>query len=629
MADMSALEKYSRQRRADAIADGKDLNKKEFRSDGYTNMLNKYGTSQDNSRSYTYYPEKIEMDLELTRLYEGNGLFAKIIDRPSEEAVKNGFDIDFGDEDITEYVEEKLDDLDYEDKFATAEKWARLYGGAIIVMLIDDGRGLEEPVDWDAATKISEMRVFERAVVEPDYSTLYTFNFEDSINKGIAFAEPEFYQVYSTYGNFRVHRTRCLVFRNGRLPEKTMDSRYRYWGIPEYIRIREALREVSTAHEDGVKILERSAQAIYKMKNLASMLSTDQGEDQVVRRLQAIDMARDILNSIAIDTDGEDYDFKQLTMSGVKDVLDSTCTMLSAVSEIPQTVLFGRSPAGENATGEADMENYYNLIERIQKQNMKRNSRIVINMILKEGHAEGIITEIPKYKVRFASLKTMNDTDRANYEKTVADTEFVRAQTHQIYLQNQVEDISEVRENLKDNENFDITDEPDDDDLFSNMPQAIQPTPEEIAIANELNQPDEHNDSENEPLGSASVIVIKDGKVLVGARRNSEGYCSPGGHIEDGETPEEAAERESQEEFGIVPLDLIPIGREERSSPEYCNNMLYLCDNFTGTAECDGDEMMTTEWHTIPELLEMDLFPPFREGIEMMLDTLGLDGDSP
>ena len=56
--------------------------------------------------------------------------------------------------------------------------------------------------------------------------------------------------------------------------------------------------------------------------------------------------------------------------------------------------------------------------------------------------------------------------------------------------------------------------------------------------------------------------------------------------------------------------------------------MLYLCDNFTGTADCDGDEMMTTEWHTIPELLEMNLFPPFRESIEMMLDTLGLDGDS-
>ena len=52
-------------------------------------------------------------------------------------------------------------------------------------------------------------------------------------------------------------------------------------------------------------------------------------------------MARSILNSIAIDSDGEDYDFKTFSMAGVKDVLDSTCNMLSAVTEIPETILFG------------------------------------------------------------------------------------------------------------------------------------------------------------------------------------------------------------------------------------------------------------------------------------------------
>ena len=87
-------------------------------------------------------------------------------------------------------------------------------------------------------------------------------------------------------------------------------------------------------------------QAIYSMKNLASLLATDDGEDQVVRRLEVIDMARGLLNSIAIDADGENYDFKSISFSGVKDVIDSTCNMLSALTNIPQTLLFGRSPAG-------------------------------------------------------------------------------------------------------------------------------------------------------------------------------------------------------------------------------------------------------------------------------------------
>ena len=63
----------------------------------------------------------------------------------------------------------------------------------------------------------------------------------------------------------------------------------------------------------SVKMLEKSVQAIYGMKNLQELLTTDEGEDVVLRRLRVIDMARNFLNSIAIDSDGETYDFKSMT----------------------------------------------------------------------------------------------------------------------------------------------------------------------------------------------------------------------------------------------------------------------------------------------------------------------------
>ena len=114
-----------------------------YRDDGYTNVLNKYGTSQDNSESYRYEREPIIPDMQLTSLYEGNGLFSKIIDTPAEEAVKHGFNLNLNSDELDNFVEECLDELEWEEKAATAIKWARLYGGSIIVMLINDGRGLE------------------------------------------------------------------------------------------------------------------------------------------------------------------------------------------------------------------------------------------------------------------------------------------------------------------------------------------------------------------------------------------------------------------------------------------------------------------------------------------------------
>ena len=653
------LDRRLKLQRGAAIIEG---TQDKFRQDGYSNMLNKYGTAQDNSTAYQYNQEIVSNDLELIRLYEGNGLFTKIIDRPSEEAVKHGFDINYGDESIAEYVDDRMDALELEEKFSTAEKWARLYGGSIIVMLVDDGRGLEEPLDWNNVRSIEELRVFERAIVQPDYSSMYHFHFMDTLNSKKKFGEPEYYQVFSIYGYFCVHRSRCLIFRNGRLPEHTTNAIYRYWGIPEYVKIKRALRECITSHEDGVKLLERSVQAIYKMKNLANMLSTEDGENKVLQRLQVIDMARGILNSIAIDTDGEDYDFKTLQMSGIKDVIDATCNMLSAVTDIPQTILFGRSPAGMNSTGESDFENYYNMVENIQKQNMKANARTVIDLILKQGALEGAIPEVPKYKMKFAALWSMSDTEKANVEQTKAQTEYTKAQTAQIYMDSNALDPSEVRKSLASEGGFEIeevisdndldlpddvfdlsqtADAPDksifstgdlieiagtdidkkkDDDSGIISIEVVGTGDEEINVGEKIDIELPNEDGEDFP--AAAVIIIKDGKILCASRRNNEGICGPGGHAEDDETPEETAVREAIEEFNIVPLNLLPLGQYKGSSGQYMPSMVYFTDQFSGTPEADGSEMMDERWLSLEELMNEQLFPPFKDSLDMLVDLL-------
>ncbi len=647
----AALDQMRKQHRGADIIDGIQ---DQYRQDGYSNMLNKYGTAQDNSTSYEYGLEEITDDMELTGLYEGNGLFAKIIDRPAEEAVKHGFDINYGDQDIMEYVEDRMDQLDLEDKFATAEKWARLYGGAIIVMLVDDGRGLEEPLDWKNVRSIEELRVFERSLVQPDYVSMNQFHFGDSLRKGQPFGEPEYYHVFSTYGYFTVHRSRCLIFRNGRLPERTSNAIYRYWGIPEYVRMKRELRECITAHGNGGKLLERCVQAIYKMKNLANMLSTEEGENTVLKRLQVIDMARNLLNSIAIDNDGEEYTFESFAMSGVKDILDATCNMLSAVTNIPQTILFGRSPAGMNSTGENDLENYYNMVENIQKQNMKANSRTVIDLILLQGKLEGKIPEIPKYKVRFASLWSMSETEQAAVEKTRADMEYTKAQTAQIYMDSSVLDPSEVRKSLANEGDFDIEEviSAEDLDIPGDVFELGIDTPVHIMDLSDgeeragpdavmsISGTDEEEDSEpdggiihisgantdqSEPR-AAAVLVIHDGRILCASRSNSEGICGPGGKIEAGEEPEEAAVREAQEEFHITPHNLIPIGDNKGSPGLYLPCRIYFTDQFSGLPEADGDEMLNARWMTLQELQGEQLFPPFEESIRMLMDLFGGEG---
>lgn len=632
------------------------------REDGYVNLLNKYGTKQDNSEAYKFEREPVIPDMQLTGLYEGNGLFSKIIDTPAEEALKHGFDLNLKSDELNAFVEDALDDLEWEEKAATAIKWARLYGGALIVMLIDDGRGLEEPVDWEHIRSIDELRVYERSIVQPDYASLYQ---QDYGGKGVGnrvskFGQPEYYYVSSIYGSFKVHESRCLVFRNGVLPEQTSNATYLFWGMPEYVRIRRALRETVTAHTDSVKLLERSVQAIYSMKGLASLLTTDDGENQVLKRLQLVDTSRGLLNSIAIDSEGEQYDFKTFQFSGVKDVIDATCNMLSALTNIPQTILFGRSPAGMNATGDSDFESYYNFVEKIQRLMLKRNLRTLLDVVFRAGIASGDVAEEPDYKLEFKPLWSLSDTEQAAVDQTKAQTALVKAQTAQAYVDMQALDPTEVRRRLASDEEFDVEDiisEDDEDDLLQsllgtepstmsdveaaqkNIEQGQAPGGEEqsATVAPRATPPTTNADAADTDYG-VGVLVVQDGRFLCGTRLKGGSVGGPGGHIEAGESPEDAAIRETREEFGITPKDLMPVAFLSDLKPPYCPSHVFLCTDFDGSIRCADGEMTSPGFITAEKVAELStqnperLFPPFAQSITALLDVLssnpGLTSDA-
>lgn len=673
-----------------------------FRADGYVNLMNRYGTSKDPAEHYHFEREPDIPDDVLTMVYEGNGLFAKIIDTPAEEAIKHGFTLkDVSDQNVEDFYVEALDELDWEEIAMTAIRWARLFGGSIAVMLINDGGRLEDPLNWRNIKSIDDIRVYERAIVQPDYQSMYSYDPSDPFRtRGSRLGMPEFYQVTSRYGNFTVHDSRCLVFQNGILPENATNSLYQLWGIPEYIRIRRALKDAELAHESAPKLLDRSVQAIYKMQGLSSLLATEQGENQVLRRLQVIDMARGMLNSLVIDADGEDYDFKTFQFNGITDVVSASCNMLSAITSIPQTILFGQGVGGMSSTDDTSMENYYNYVERIQKRMLRSNLRYLLSIIFQAGLYTGEVDEVPKINVEFNPLWSLTDSEQADLDQKKAATQLTKAQTVQAYVSMEAIDPSEVRKKLADSDEFDVEtmlDEyEDDEDLFANMPAMEgeensqnptegQPTeqggatPTEEGAADYAEEVDvKEHDTDPGKNGSASpaaapaatklpqdmseeekaeaakasqnpakrpgnsvqgdgdtssppddlkagvgVIVVKDGKILTGTRTTSFGYgllCGPGGHIKVGETPTQAAFRETEEEFGISPKELTPLGRGPAEPDTKIRPYIFLCTDYEGEPNCVDREMAEPEFRTLEELeqLRPSLFQPFADDVALV-----------
>ena len=252
--------------------------------------------------------------------------------------------------------------------------------------------------------------------------------------------------------------------------------------------------------------------------------------------------------------------------------------------------------------------------------------------------------------MEFKPLWNKTEKEQAELEQAKATAALTKAQAAQIYVDMQALDSAEIRRSLAKEESYDIEDvitEEDDLDIAGILEQIgagqesyetenTAATAEEVHPAGEMQaatlprgDPNQNmDDNEPEYDQGAAVLVIHGGRILCGERDDGGGLCGPGGKVEPGETPEEAALREAEEEFGIVPLNILPLGEYKGSPSLYLPSTIYFTDRFRGSPEADREEMKNARWLTLEELKQEKLFPPFEASIQMLLKLLeGKEGD--
>ncbi|MDG9701694.1 NUDIX hydrolase [Streptomyces sp. DH37] len=130
-------------------------------------------------------------------------------------------------------------------------------------------------------------------------------------------------------------------------------------------------------------------------------------------------------------------------------------------------------------------------------------------------------------------------------------------------------------------------------------------------------------DSTTEQPGISAAIVVREGRVLMVRRRVKEGELSwqfPAGGIEAGETPEQAAVRETFEETGLT-VDAVKL-LGERVHPKTGRLMYYVACSTGVEGEArvaDADELAEVAWIThgeIADYVPYGLFEPVQEYLD-------------
>ena len=108
----------------------------------------------------------------LAQMYEDDGILAKIVDMPAEDAAGTGFDLVGIGPAAADYYTAELDRLAWEDAAADAARWQRLFGGAIIIPGVDDGRRLTDPLDPDRVRRVDSLQVFSVSCASRDLTAI-------------------------------------------------------------------------------------------------------------------------------------------------------------------------------------------------------------------------------------------------------------------------------------------------------------------------------------------------------------------------------------------------------------------------------------------------------------------------
>ncbi len=112
------------------------------------------------------------------------------------------------------------------------------------------------------------------------------------------------------------------------------------------------------------------------------------------------------------------------------------------------------------------------------------------------------------------------------------------------------------------------------------------------------------------PIPASCLIVIDDTEKVLLVKRNIEPkkgfWCLPGGFMELGETPEQAALRELKEETGLSGRIEMLLGVTSNNSPQYDTVLMvgYLIKNYSGHHKAGDDASDLAYFHPdeLPEI---------------------------
>lgn len=374
--------------------------------DGLANVLTGRGTSVDRS-TRNFWMRRFTTQDQVEQAYLGSWLHRKIVDVPAQDMTRAGRDWDAEEGDI-EKIEAEEKRLGYWPKLREVVRLGRLGGGAIFIGLGDDQ---SQPLPRTVRPQqVQYLMVLSRwQLTLGDTET-------DPASPG--FMQPRYFEISGLGQQLRIHPSRMVCFHGLPVPTITLGTTAedRFWGMSVVEACDEAVQHATTACAGFAGLIDEAKIDVFRFSGLVDQLSQPDGEAKLTTRVEATTTGKSVHRAVILDADDE-WEQRELTLTGVRDVIITYDARVAGAADIPATRLFGKSPDGENSTGESDLANYFQAIGAKQEMDLRPGiERLDAVMLPSAGVAD------PKLTWNFSPLRVLTEKEQAEIENKEADT---------------------------------------------------------------------------------------------------------------------------------------------------------------------------------------------------------------
>jgi phage-related protein (TIGR01555 family) len=410
----------------------KDNSTQVLTTDAFSNPLFRLGYGSQAPLEATEYilTRLTDNYARLNAMYRSGGILQSVVDIIPEDMTREwytlGGDIKPEDMDALERAERNIS---LRSKVIDGLRWGRLYGGAAGIMLIKGQDNWEKPLNL-------------KAVMPDSFRGLYILDRWSGIFPGADlvtdlmdpdFGLPEYYDISTGEGTnivARVHHSRVVRFTGRPLPylERLAEM---HWGESEIEPVYEDIVLYDNIMHNMGNLTFRANVSTMEVQNLDQLFGMASTEQQ--RRFWQVMQAQSVCESnfgTRLINKGDAYHTQSYSFTGFDHVTEAAQLNLAAKTHIPMTKLFGRSPAGMNATGESDMKNYYDIVDGQREAKLRPVLEKILPVLCMSTWGK-----VPEdIQIQFPPLWTPTATELAQIASTKTQTIMAAFQSNAITL---------------------------------------------------------------------------------------------------------------------------------------------------------------------------------------------------